>query len=116
MQLARPTAPALRILHEPLRQQATVKAQFWVYVGDLRKDGWHVRNFDLTGEPKEGQVITAITDVFKRASKPVNVGDDNWRLGEIQGLISKGTTATIKSLYSIEGYGDGRLWWAEVST
>jgi hypothetical protein len=87
----------------------------WVYIGDLRKDGWHVKNFDTAAAPQTGQTLTAVNDVFERAGKPVNTGGDNWRLGEIQGVLPKGGKATLKSVYAIDGYGGGKLWWAELA-
>lgn len=99
----------------PSQPESKAGEHAWVYIGDLRKDGWHVKNFDTPAQPVEGQTVTAVNDVFERAGKPVNIGGDNWRLGEIQGLLPKGGKATLKSLYSIDGYGGGKLWWAELA-
>jgi hypothetical protein len=108
-QLLQAAAPALGA------PESTTGEHAWVYVGDLRKDGWHVKNFHIASEPQAGQTITAVNDVFERAGKPVNTGGDNWRLAEIQGVLPKGGKATLKSVYAIDGYGGGKLWWAELA-
>jgi hypothetical protein len=91
------------------------KSQTWVYLGIEKNGQWNPNYFQLTGQPKKGQVITASTDVFERNSKPVYVDSiKDWKLGITVGVLSRGGSATILDLDHIEADNNGQNWWAKI--
>jgi len=90
---------------------------FWVYLGATtprgNKENWLTKYFDITKVPESGDVIEAITDVFKRAEEP-KIKEGAWTKGEIQGLVKRGQKVKIIDTAEIPGTRNRSLWWAKV--
>src|SRR5438067_7826489 len=90
--------------------------QVWVYLGIEKNGNWNPNYFNLTGQPKQRQVITASTDVFERDSKPIYVDSiKDWKLGDTVGVLTRGKSATLVDLDQIEADNGGQNWWARSS-
>ena len=92
-------APALQLINEP--------GSFWVYVGQFQ-NGRFIRppNFNVPQIPKVDDDLVATTDTYKRDALPVPTGQ-NWRLGQIVGVVKEGQHVKIRRVQVIE---DGNVW------
>lgn len=103
----------------PIRQTAILskideEGSSWVYLGPIREGRFLNANFDLKARPDQGEIIAASTDVFKRARKPYQVANDEWRLGEIKGVVEKGEKVKVIQIADVEGDDKSVNLWAEV--
>ena len=73
----------------------------WVYIGDFTGTQIFHNNFSLAHMPLKGDVITANVPVFKRKDVPMQIGTNKWKFGEIKGVVEKGESVKIDSVYQI---------------
>ena len=92
-------SPALQLINEP--------GSFWVYVGQFQ-NGRFIRspNFNVTQIPKADDELAATADTYKRDALPVPQGQD-WRLGQIVGVVKEGQHVKVRRVEVIEG---GNVW------
>ena len=92
-------SPALQLINEP--------GSFWVYVGQFQ-NGRFIRspNFNVTQIPKADDELAATADTYKRDALPVPQGQD-WRLGQIVGVVKEGQHVKVRKVEVIEG---GNVW------
>jgi hypothetical protein len=89
--------------------------QRWVYLGIEKGGQWNPNYFNLTGEPKKGQALTAAADVYERDTKPLYVDAiKDWKLGQSIGVLNRGSGATITDVNKIESDNGGQNWWARI--
>ena len=108
--------PPPRILNgasvQPIEQQQ-IDSSSWVYLGDHKDGKWLIKNFDLSGQPQAKDSLHAMTPVYKRDDKPVQVGGD-WKLGNVQGVLDTGNSVKVKNVLAIAGDAGTAHWWAQV--
>ena len=80
----------------------------WVYIGQYR-NGKYLRhpNFESPGVPNVGDELSAWTDTYRRDGLPVKMGPNNWKLGEIVGVVKVGQKVRVKRVERIE---DDNYW------
>jgi len=97
-------------------QLINYKGTFWVYLGATprgSKENWLTKYFNIATVPKNGDIIEAIDDVFKRAEEP-KIKEGKWMKGEIQGLVERGQKVKVIDITVIPGTQNRSLWWAKV--
>ena len=80
-----------------------VPGSFWVYLGQYQ-NGHYLRhpNFETQGIPNMNDELKTWTDTYKRSALPVKTGPDNWKLGEIVGVIKEGQRVRVHKVDKIE--------------
>jgi hypothetical protein len=101
----KPPTPGLA----PALEAVSTAGTFWVYLGQYQGGKFlHPPNFTLDSSPlpKEGDLITAATDVYERSAQPVKSGIE-WRLGNIVGVVRQNQMIVVRQIVTIE---DGNVW------
>jgi hypothetical protein len=80
----------------------------WVYIGQFR-NAKYLRhpNFEAQGLPNANDDLTAWTDTYRRSALPIKTGPDNWKLGEIVGVVKAGQKVHVRRVERIE---DDNYW------
>ena len=78
-----------------------------MYVGQFQ-NGRFIRspNFNVTQIPKADDELAATADTYERDALPVPQGQD-WRLGQIVGVVKEGQHVKVRKVEVIEG---GNVW------
>ena len=73
----------------------------WIYIGQHNSLGkWMTLNFKLDAVKKSA---IALNDSYKRDAIPVKLTADDWKLGTIIGLVTKGQSVSVIRDTTIEG-------------
>jgi hypothetical protein len=81
---------------------------FWTYVGQYQNGTYLGKpNYDTNKVPREGEPLVARTATYKRANQPQNAGNDEWKLGQIIGVVKEGQQITVQAVETVEG---GNVW------
>lgn len=78
-------------------------AENWVYLGKISNGKLLNTHFKINEIPKIGDWIEAKDAVYKRISKPVQLKDNEWRLGDIRGVVLDNEQVIIKDIINVEG-------------
>jgi hypothetical protein len=92
--------------------------RFWVYLGEATKqqpDTFVTRYFAVGVPPAEGDTITSLTKVTRRASAPFQTTEGEWRLGLAEGVLPTDERVEVFEPLVIAGANDRQFWWARVA-
>jgi hypothetical protein len=79
----------------------------WVYIGQMLNGKLINNHFNVSVLSKEGDIITAKDAVYKRKDYPIELKTDDWRLGEIKGVVKTGAPVKIVTIKQIA---DSNYW------
>ena len=88
----------------------------WVYLGVMSGNSLTSKSFSISNLPKEGDIITASADIYKRDAWPRYSDQENWKLGGATGVIRAGQMVKINKVQTIASKSDdGNIVWIKVA-
>jgi hypothetical protein len=93
-------------------EKIEVGGPLWSFVGTYKDSGYVKSNFDIQNVPKVGDILTAKTQIYRRAREP-RFTLTGWKMGKVEGVIKLDQKVKVMRVERIPAMGGGYQDWVQ---